>query len=274
MTEPQHPFDSAIALTDQQGSYHGHTSAHYGNMVGPFGGITAATLLQAVLQHPLRLGDPVSLTVNFAAPIADGPFIINARPARTNRSTQHWLIELSQQEQIAATATAVFAVRRETWSATELECPAAPPAETLEAFPRGRGLPAWTNSYELRFVEGGFSALSGAQSNARDDSSSSLQWVRDEPPRPLDFPALAAICDIFFPRIFVRRKQFVPAGTVSLTIYFHADQTALFTQGDQPVLGHARALRYNAGYFDQVAEIWSTNGELLATTSQIVYFKG
>ena len=66
-------------------------------MVGPFGGITAAQMLQAVLQHPQRLGDPVSLTVNFAAALADGPFTVQARPARTNRSTQHWVIEMLQQ---------------------------------------------------------------------------------------------------------------------------------------------------------------------------------
>jgi acyl-coenzyme A thioesterase PaaI-like protein len=67
-------------------------------MVGPFGGITAAQALNAVLQHPQRLGEPVSLTVNFCAALADGPFTVTARPARTNRSTQHWVIEIQQGE--------------------------------------------------------------------------------------------------------------------------------------------------------------------------------
>ena len=39
-------------------------------MVGPYGGITAATVLNAVLQHPALLGEPVSLTVNFCAAVA------------------------------------------------------------------------------------------------------------------------------------------------------------------------------------------------------------
>ncbi len=43
-------------------------------MVGPYGGITAATVLNAVLQHPALLGEPVSLTVNFCAAVADGAF--------------------------------------------------------------------------------------------------------------------------------------------------------------------------------------------------------
>ena len=84
-------FDRAVALAPQpDGSFLGHTSPAYANMVGPFGGITAAQALNAVLQHPQRLGDPVAFTVNFCAAMADGPFTALARPVRTNRSTQHW----------------------------------------------------------------------------------------------------------------------------------------------------------------------------------------
>ncbi len=65
-------------------------------MVGPFGGTTAATALRAILLHPALLGEPVALTVNYAAAMAEGPFSVTARPVRTNRSTQHWTVELSQ----------------------------------------------------------------------------------------------------------------------------------------------------------------------------------
>ena len=60
-------------------------------MVGPFGGITAAVLLRAIESHPDRLGEPVALTVNFAAPIVDGEFEISRRAPRTNRTNQHWI---------------------------------------------------------------------------------------------------------------------------------------------------------------------------------------
>ena len=94
-----HVFDEAIALTAQtEGHYLGKTSPAYWNMVGPFVGISAAQALQAVLQHPKRLGEPVSFTANFAAALSEGPFRIEARPVRTNRSTQHWLVLLSQSD--------------------------------------------------------------------------------------------------------------------------------------------------------------------------------
>jgi hypothetical protein len=98
-------------------------------------------------------------------------------------------------------------------------------------------------------------------------------WVRDDPPRPLDFAGLAAICDNFFPRIFDRRRRPAPIGTVTLTAYFHADAAQLAAQGARHVLGTARALRYRDGYFDQSAEVWSDAGQLLASTHQMVYFK-
>ncbi|GAA4478718.1 thioesterase family protein [Rhodococcus olei] len=265
-----HPFDDAVALAPaSDGTATGRTTAAYSNMVGPFGGITAATLLRAVLDHPERLGDPLSLTVNYAGPIADGPFAVTARPTRTNRSTQHWSVELRQDGVVATTATAVFGVRRETWTSTEVTPPPAPALDAVDAaeFP---DFIAWGHNYEMRFVEGG---MPSPEAGAADESTSTL-WVRDTPPRPLDYPALAALCDVFYPRVFLRRGQFAPAGTVSLTVYFHAGADDLTAQGEDAVLATARAQHFGDGYFDQSAEVWGRDGMLLATSHQLVYFKG
>jgi hypothetical protein len=97
--------------------------------------------------------------------------------------------------------------------------------------------------------------------------------VRDAPPRPLDAPALAAIADVFYPRVFRRRGRFTPAGTISLTTYFHADAAALAAQGDRPLLAAAGGRRFTLGFFDQSAELWSDDGHLLASSHQVVYFK-
>src|SRR5262245_8330156 len=109
-----HPFDRATALQAAgDGIFAGRTSDDYWNFTGPFGGATAATLLRAVIEHPKRIGTPLALTVNFCAPVAKGDFQIVVREVRTNRSTQHWSLELSQADAgVTATATAVFAARR------------------------------------------------------------------------------------------------------------------------------------------------------------------
>jgi acyl-CoA thioesterase len=263
-------FDSAIALQPQaDSSFTGHTSPAYANMVGPFGGVTAAQALQAVLQHPQRLGDPVALTVNFCAALADGPFTVNARPARTNRSTQHWVIEIQQGEEVVLTATAFTAMRRDTFAAEEHTLPVVPPPADVP-LPPARGRVEWINRYEMRFVEGGFPA----QWDGTDHGASRTRlWVRDNPPRPLDYPSLAAMADIFFPRVWLRRTKFVPIGTVTMTVYFHADAAQLAATGTGYLLGQAQGQAFRKGYFDHSAQLWNEAGDLLATTHQVVYYK-
>ncbi len=263
-------FDKAVALQAAGGdAFAGHTSPAYANMVGPFGGITAAQALNAVLQHPQRLGEPVSLTVNFCAALSDGPFTVTARPARTNRSTQHWVIEMTQEGATVLTGTAFTATRRDTWSTGEHSLPAVPaPADV--PLPAARGRVEWINRYEMRFVDGGFPAAWDGSVGA---TSRTQLWLRDNPPRPLDFASLAALSDVFFPRIWRRRATLVPIGTVSMTVYFHADAAQLAATGTGYLLGQAQAQAFRNGYFDQTAQLWNEAGELLATTHQVVYYK-
>jgi acyl-CoA thioesterase len=264
-----HAFDQAIALEMQSdGSFAGHTSVAYANMVGPFGGISAAQMMNAVLLHPDRLGEPVSLTINFAAALAHGPFQVQARAARTNRSTQHWIIEVMQGGEAVLTGTAFTALRRETWSLDEEAMPKVAPPQQV---PHGEGpVPAeWVKRYDMR-------PIAGAMPQVWDgggDSSLTQLWVRDNPPRALDFASLTALADVFFPRVFVRRATLVPVGTVTMTVYFHADSAQLRNSGSSYLLAQARAQAFRNGYFDHTAQLWNGAGVLLATTHQVVYYK-
>jgi hypothetical protein len=89
----------------------------------------------------------------------------------------------------------------------------------------------------------------------------------------LDHASLTALCDAFFPRIFLRRLTLVPIGTVSLNIYFHTDAAALTQHGTAPVLAVARANVFSQGYFDQEGQLWGRDQRLLATTHQVVWYK-
>ena len=128
----------------------------------------------------------------------------------------------------------------------------------------------WADLYDMRFVEGSLPGGDGQPS----PSSTTTLWVRDKAQRPVDYPALAALCDVFYPRVFLRRGGVLPTGTISLTTYFLADQRQLDTLGGDFVLATAHANRFSGGYFDQSAKLWARDGALLATTHQIVYFKG
>ena len=269
-----HVFDQAIELTASgDGQFKGATSPAYANMVGPFGGITAATALNAVMQHPALLGEPLSLTVNFCAALADGPFTVSAQPVRTNRSTQHWVVSTTQTdatgaEQTVVTATVVTAARRETWSLDDELMPVVPAPETLS--PPEAVLPVeWIRRYDMRPIEGDLpQQWDGSGSDSR-----SRVWMRDAAPRPLDLCGLAAMADVFYPRVWLRRATRVPAGTVSLTVYFHAGSAQLAELGHGWVLGQARAQAFRNGFFDQTALLWSQSGHLLCSSHQVVYYK-
>ena len=105
------------------------------------------------------------------------------------------------------------------------------------------------------------------------DTSLSQLWVRDAPERPLDFPALAAVSDVFYPRMWLRRARQVPAGTVSITTYFHANSAQLAQSGSGYLFAQARAQELRNGFCDQTAQLWNADGLMLATSSQIVYYK-
>lgn len=285
MAHDGHPFDQAIALVAQgPDRWRGHTRAAYWNMVGPFGGITAATVLQAVLRHPQCLGVPVALTVNYAAALVAGPFTVTARAARTNRSTQHWVVEVTQEAPgadgradtgVVLTATVLTALRRDTWGIQDTPMPAVPMPQDVVSPPPWHAPIEWIKRYEVLQLQGPLPGeWDGAVSTlGPDEASLSRLWMRDAPPRPLDYASLAALADVFFPRVYLRRARRVPAGTVSMTVYFHADDALLREVGDGYVLGQARAHAFHAGFHDQSAQLWSACGKLLATSLQMVYYK-
>ena len=267
-----HPLDDAVRLEPTgPGAYRGATSAAYWNMAGPFGGTTAAILMKAVLDHPQRRGRPVAQTVNFCAAVAEGTFEVSVRLVRDGRSTQHWQVEMLQAGVVVTTASTVTGPDRETWSHAAAEPPKAPPAAQTPVLDTS-GRSGWRGRYEFRFERG--EPVAGTASPQTPGAALSHSWVRDEPPRPLDYVSLAAICDTFVVKILQVRGDIPPVATVSLSSYFMADEAALARQGARPVLGVADARVFRHGFNDQSAEIWSDDGVLLAVSHQVVWFKG
>jgi acyl-CoA thioesterase len=272
LTTSPHLFDEATRVTAGDSRWTGHTSDDYWAFVGPFGGITAATLLRAIIEHPQCLGDPLSLTVNFCAPIAKGPFDLDVRLIKANRSTQHWSVELTEDGgEAAAFATAVFAVRRSSWSHQPAKIPETTPFGQTRSYPKSNLAMSWVRQYDFRFAQGE-PAFDGAP-YAEPASAFSKMWIGDIKPRRIDAPSLMSMSDAFFGRIFHVRGELVPFGTVSITTYFHVDAEDLAAENITHLLAIADARTFHKSYGDQNGELWSPSGRLLATTQQIAYFK-
>src|SRR6266566_7187753 len=150
LTKSEHLFDDATRVSAGDSRWQGRTSPDYWAFVGPFGGATAATILRALIEHPQASGDPLSLTVNYCAPIAEGPFDLDVRLVKANRSSQHWCVELSQGgADVATLATAVFAERRPSWSHQVAKYPDVTAFEATLPFPKISA--SWANQYDFRF---------------------------------------------------------------------------------------------------------------------------
>lgn len=269
-----HPLDEATRLEGGADDpvRHGRTSDAYWTFIGPFGGASAAVALRAVLERSDRSGDPLAVTVNFCAPIARGEFAVHVRCARANRSSQHWLVELRQQESDEAvlTASIVTALRRESWSHQPARAPALAPPATMAAFPNRSPLP-WVAQYGFRFAEGMTVPSETIPEPPR--SARALLWLQDEVARPLDFVSLLAMSDAFFGRIFQVIGRIPPFGTVSMTTYFHADAGELAAHGSEPLAAVADARVFHRSYCDQTVELYGRGGQMLASAVQVAYFK-
>ncbi len=271
MTAALHPLDEATALTPAgERRALGRTSPHYRNMAGPFGGVTAATLLRAVMDDPGRIGDPIALTVNFCAAVADGEFEVVWTETRAGKTVQHWNVEMRQEGRIVTTGSVVCAVRRETWTHRPGVMPAVPPPEEVPPADTAGRLP-WLERFDFRYVEGPPRFEEPAPTTPR--SPRSVIWLQDRPARPLDFVALAAIADAFIVRIIQVRGRPGPMGTVTLTTYFHAGRAALEEIGAAPVLGVADSKIFHDNFQDQDISLWTPDGRLLATGVQMAWFR-
>lgn len=252
-----------------EGLYSGETDPTYWNLIGPFGGWIAATLLLAVLDDPRRHGEPISFSANFAGAIEAGPFSIRTQNARHNRSTDFWRVELIQrqsgQEVHCADASIVLALRRATESFVDIVAPDVAAPECLEPVRAGAVGPPFLERYDLRFANG--------NPFAGPEMERTLAWVRDKAPRTLDFPALTALCDTGFPPIFTRLRKRVPVSTVTLNAFFHATSSELAEIGNDFLLSDGRMRIAHNGFFDSATSMWSRSGRLLATTEQMVYYK-
>ncbi len=266
-----HTLDQATRLDRLgEGRYAGATHPAYANMAGPFGGATAATLLNAVMLDPRRLADPIALTVNFCGAVADGAYGIETRLQRGGKTTQHWSIELTQNGAVAATASVVCGARKPVWSHYPVKGPSAPPRESVPEMPNGFR-PEWVRRYSFRFLEGGLDNY--PRNDGLIHSPRTLAYIQDAPERPLDFLSLAALSDAFFVRIMHARGTFQPMATVSLTSYFHVGADELAALGATPLLGEADAAIFHNGFADQSCALWTPSGRLLANGVQITWYK-
>jgi len=94
-------------------------------------------------------------------------------------------------------------------------------------------------------------------------------WVRPRVPTPLDAPLVVALLDSFPPAASTRVSGFCNLATMDYTAHFYA---ALPPGGLSPeafCLRVGRSAHAGGGYADDLAQLWSEDGRLLAQLRQM-----
>jgi len=238
---------------------------HFKNMIGPYGGWSAAILAKSLIEAADEEMELVSITTDFLAGAREGPITLDVVCDRGGKNTQFWNASLTAKGDKGPSnrAMGILSRRRETLEWTEGSRPDAPPPEACDR----ANLPmAWSRTLEMRPTQ---SPPFGEGINRTDN----LAWIRLQPDRPLDAVALVALADTPTPRLFFVTGEFGMVATVSMTVYLHASPDDYAAVGTDYMLIETHAARGGRGFYDQHARIWSRDGRLLATTQQIVWYK-
>ncbi len=248
------------------GEWQAYADPTYESINGQFGGWSAALLLRALLSESRASGTPSALTVHYLATVPPGRELsIRTELRHGSRSLSYWQAELrvTDQPDPLALATLVLSNRRESDRFDELRMPAVPDPKSIERFRPPAG--PFGERMDLRPVIGHppFDQV----------ATRSVFWVREESGRAIDAVQLAYLADVGAPRIFLRSSGPRPSSTLTLSIYFHATGEDLAAVGDDYILAELNGTRAEASTFGSRGELWSRQGELLATMEQLCWFK-
>jgi len=265
MTTPpsESPFVTATTWSPLgEGRYQGDILPAWFQGRGAYGGMLGGALLRSMMRE---LNDPAraprSFTVHFCAPVAAGEALVTVRLERAGRQVSHLSARLEQGGQLACFASATFATSRETPLVyTDAQPPKVPPPGDVPPTP-SEVLPTFGAHFEYRWCVGAVPYTGAAEARVGG-------WIRPRVPTPLDAPLVVGLLDAFPPASFARVDGFCNGATMDYTAHFYAP---LPLEGRQDAhylrTGHSRHAA--GGYADDLAELWSEDGRLLAQLRQV-----
>ena len=224
---------------------------------GPNGGYVAAIAVRALetridtTDRPLR-----SFTVHYLRAPRPGPIEIEVVPEREGGSVTFARVELAQEGRAFAVALAVLARSHE--APFTLDAAPAPEAARPEEIEPGRipaSAPPMAHHFDARpaLWSTGEEAMSGGRLRLHDE------------PRELDAALVVAMCDSWLPPIFTKVRPAPAVPTLDLTVHLRGP---LPRPGDW-VLGRFTTRLVSDGLLEEDAELFATDGRLLAQSRQL-----
>jgi acyl-CoA thioesterase len=230
-----------------------------------YGGVVAGLLLRALEHHLGDTSRPVrSLTVHFCAPATEGEAELHTRMERSGRLVTHATARMQGPAGTLAVASATFgAARGSGLTYLEARAPEAPPPDTLPALPEDAPVPDFCRFFDYRYCLGGvpFSGAPVAEVGG---------WVRPREPLLLDSALCVGLLDSFPPSVLSRMEGFHMAASVDFTVHFFHALPRPGTRAEAWYLRTGRSRQAHEGFAEDLQELWTEQGELLAQCRQLV----
>jgi len=206
------------------------------------------------------------ISVHFCAPATERGEL-HAQAVRRGSSVTHVRGELRQGETVLAFASATFARPRPSAHSWRLPTmPEVPPPSQIPLFP-GPPAPIFASHLEYRLCHGA-APLSGS------DNPEFGAWIRFAQPLVVDAPAALGILDSAPPAAMARFDALRPMATVALTCQLFETLPLTGARADDHYLLVVRSSVCRDGYAEEMAELWSADGRLIAMCWQTVALLG
>jgi acyl-CoA thioesterase len=236
---------------------------------GLWGGYAIGLAIRVMEAEPEALGEPLSLTLTYAAALPAGELDIRTRRLRQGGSIGVWEVEIhpAGSDQVGVHAIVTMARRPSTPAFAFASMPAAPDPESLpspDMMMPGASQHFGAQAFERRTAEG-FPPRPSTDSR-------SLAWVRSRR-GPWDKALLGMVTDNSAPRAFYALGPTISTTTLSLTVYLHASSEEIAAMGDDYLLIECEGRVGGGGASDERSSYWSRDGKLLATSEQLAWYR-
>jgi len=236
---------------------------------GAFGGLLASTML-AAMNEDVNDAERIarSLTVHFCAP-AVGDLDLTTEVVRVGSRVTHAVARLSGEKGTTTFGSATFCKDRPLAEHyVHASMPDVAPASSISELPPGiPGLPAFFEHVDVRFCG---TTMPFSSSPSKD--ATVMAWVRLREPAPVDAPLAALLLDTLPPAISATFGVPRALASVDFTIQFFSrfeeprDEAML----GEPHLVAVRSRWAGDGYTEELRDLWSPRGVLLAQCRQLI----
>jgi acyl-coenzyme A thioesterase PaaI-like protein len=234
---------------------------------GLWGGYAVGLCIRVLEAEPKAVGEALSLTLTYAAGLPSGDLDIRTRRLRQGGSVGVWEVELlpAGSDQVSVHGMVTIARRPKTPRFAFAKMPTAPDPESLPSPEMSAmSMHFGASAFEQRTLEG-FPPTRGGDSR-------SLAWVRSRR-GPLDKALLGMITDNSAPRAMYALGPTIRTTTLSLTAYLHATVEEIAEVGDDFILVECEGRVGGGGASDERSSYWRRDGELLATSEQLAWYR-